>query len=90
MLKDITIEFDFKGVGHGNISVFPGNYCQPYLQDNSGSKIFSLNPGDYLLRIEGVVSIDGAFVRVAEGANTLGTLNLPTGYFSLPLNFTVS
>jgi len=90
MTKEIAISFEFKGIGHGNISLFPCESCEPYLQEEPGFKTFSISTGDYLLRIQGVVSMDGGTVKVLEGATELAALTLPTGYFSLPLNFTVS
>jgi len=89
MKKNISIGLDFKGVGHGNISVFPDDDCQPFSMEAPGTRTFSLEEGDYLLRIEGVVSIAGGLVKVAENGTTLASLNLPEGYFSMPLSFTV-
>ena len=89
-MREIQICFNFGGVGHGNISVFPSQFCEPYLQENPGSKTFSVMPGDYLLRIQGVVGIEGATVKILEDTAELASLNLPTGYFSMPLSFTVS
>lgn len=88
-MKDIQICFNFGGIGHGNISVFPSLFCEPYLQENPGCRTFSVLPGDYLLRIQGVVGLEGATVKIMEGTEELASLSLPTGYFSMPLSFTV-
>ena len=89
MKKDVSIDFDFKGVGHGNISIFPDDDCQPFSLDAPGTRIFQMEQGNYLLRIEGVVSIGGGTVNVADNGTLLATLKLPEGYFSMPLSFTV-
>jgi len=89
MKKDVSIDFDFKGVGHGNISIFPDDDCQPFSLNAPGTRIFQMEQGNYLLRIEGVVSMEGGTVSVVNNETLIATLKLPEGYFSMPLSFTV-
>lgn len=87
-METITILLDFKGVGQVNIMIIPDG-CPPYKQTEPGSKEVILSQGNYELRAEGVISIKGASIVILKGDEQLAKLNLPTGYFSRPLNFTV-
>lgn len=88
-MKNISVCFDFRGVGHTNISIFPSDNCTAYFQDSPGPKEFSLNEGGYLLRATGVVSIAGGSIKVLSDRLEIAAVELPEGYFSRPLSFTV-
>lgn len=88
-MKGVSICFDFKGVGHANISVFPSDGSEPYLQETPGCREILCDEGEYLVRATGVVSISGATIKIFIGELEVGSLDLSVGYFSRPINFSV-
>ena len=88
-MKTISICFYFKGVGHANISIFPSEGIEPYLQESPGCREILFENGDYLLRATGVVSIPDATIKILLGDLEVASLDLPVGYFSRPINFSI-
>ena len=90
MKKNLSICFDFTGVGHAYISIFTPDYG-PYRQDMPGCQNFYLLPDTYILRAEGNVEIEGASITVKDNnGSILLSMPLGTGYFATTDSFTIS